>query len=115
MADHARTGEGLSLSDQHHIPLLAYAPGTLPPSINQVVDSQVDPVPTILGLLQLKARQASWGRDLGEVSKDQEFAVSVVGDEVRWRDSRYLLNDTLTDHPPPLFDLTKDPGCNTDV
>ena len=49
------------------------------------------------------------------MSKDQEFAVSVVGDEVRWRDSRYLLNDTLTDHPPLLFDLTKDPGCNTDV
>ena len=49
------------------------------------------------------------------MSKDQEFAVSVVGDEVRWRDSRYLLNDTLTDHPPLLFDLTKDPDCNTDV
>jgi hypothetical protein len=75
----------------------------------------VDLVPTILGLLQLKARHASWGRDLREVSQDKGFAVSVVGDEVRWRNSKYLLNDTLMDHPPLLFDLTKDPHCNTNV
>jgi len=115
VADHARTGEGLSLSDQHHIPFLVYAPGTISPSINQAVGSQVDLVPTILGLLQLKVRHASWGRDLREVPQDKGFAVSVVGDEVRWRDSKYLLNDTLMDQPPLLFDLTKDPHCNTDV
>ena len=115
VADHARTRERLSLSDQHHIPLLIYSPGYISPSINPVVGSQVDLVPTILGLLQLKAYHASWGRNLLEVPKDEGFAICVAGDEVRWRDSRYLLNDNLTEHPPLLFDLTKDPTCTTDL
>jgi phosphoglycerol transferase MdoB-like AlkP superfamily enzyme len=115
VADHARTRDQFHLSDQHHIPLLIYSPGYIPPSINPVVGSQTDLVPTILGLLQLKATHASWGRDLREVPRDKGFAVPVVGDEVRWLDSKYLLNDTLADRPPLLFDLIKDPNCNVDL
>jgi hypothetical protein len=49
------------------------------------------------------------------VPRDKGFAVPVVGDEVRWLDSKYLLNDTLADRPPLLFDLIKDPNCNVDL
>ena len=115
VADHPRTRDQFHLSDQHYIPLLIYSPGYIPPNINPVVGSQVDLVPTILDLLQLKATHASWGRNLLRVPKDQGFAVCVVGHEVRWLDSKHLLNDTLTDRAPLLFDLTKDPNCNVDL
>ncbi|MDH7500832.1 MAG: LTA synthase family protein, partial [candidate division NC10 bacterium] len=115
VADHARTREEVSLSAQHHIPLLIYAPGVVKPGVREVVGSQVDLLPTVLGLLQLKASHASWGRNLLQVGEEDGFAVSVSGNEVRWRNGKYLLNDSLTDQSPFLFDIIKDPDCTTDL
>ncbi len=99
VADHSRTRDKLNLFDQHHIPMLVYSPGYVQPGINPVVSSQLDLLPTILGLLQLKTPHSSWGRNLFEVPVNSGFAASVAGNEVRWHDSRYLLNDSLAGDP----------------
>jgi len=115
VADHARTRERFTLADQHHIPLLIYSPDTVQPGVNPVVCSQVDILPTILGLLQLKVRHASWGRDLFRLPRNQGFAVNVVGDELRWHDSNWLLADGRTKQHPLLFDTVIDPTCTQDI
>jgi len=42
---------------------------------------------------------------------DEGFAVSMAGSETRWLTRKYLLNDSLTDAQPMLFDLTADADC----
>ncbi len=50
----------------HHVPLLFYGPGVLDgvPRIDHTVASQLNIVPTVLGLLDVQRPQASWGTDL---------------------------------------------------
>jgi len=66
VSDHAAHATK-SIFDQHHIPMLVYSPDYIQPGINPVVGSQLDLLPTILGLLQLKTPHSSWGRNLFEV------------------------------------------------
>jgi len=115
VADHSRTGDSFTLANQHHIPLLIYAPGFVPAGVHHVVGHQLDIVPTVLGLLDLKTLHSSWGQDLLRIPEERGFAVSVAGAEIRWRDRRYLLADGLTGAPPLLCDLSVDPTCRVDV
>ena len=50
----------------HHVPLLFYAPALLPGAgtVVPAPASQLDIVPSILGLLEVKAPHSSWGRNL---------------------------------------------------
>jgi phosphoglycerol transferase MdoB-like AlkP superfamily enzyme len=114
VADHARTRGELTLSNQHHIPFLIYAPGYVDAGVNPTVASQLDILPTVLGLLNLSASHASFGRDL-TAEQDTEFAMSVSGSEVRWREGDYLLNDALTEAPPFLCDNVNDPQCEINL
>ena len=114
VSDHSRTRDKFNFNDQHHIPFLVYSPGYVQPGVNKVVGGQLDILPTILGLLQLKTPHSSWGRNLFEVPKNAGFAASVAGNEVRWHDSRYLLNDSLTGDPL-LFDILHDNNCKENV
>jgi len=111
VSDHARTRGFFTLATQHHIALLFYSPGHVPARATWAVASQIDILPTILALLQLKTRHASWGRDLMTLPDDEGFAVSMAGSETRWLTRKYLLNDSLTDAQPMLFDLTADADC----
>jgi phosphoglycerol transferase MdoB-like AlkP superfamily enzyme len=115
VADHTRTKDNFNLSNQHHIPLLIYAPGIIDPGINPVTGSQVDLLPTILGLLNLRTRHSAWGQDLLNLNPADGFAISVVGNDVRWHDREFLLNDGLSKSPPLLFDVTRDPDCTADI
>ena len=114
VSDHSRTRDKVNFFDQHHIPMLVYSPGYIQPGINTVVGSQLDLLPTILGLLQLKTPHSSWGRNLLEVPQNSGFAASVAGNEVRWHDSKYLLNDNLTG-TPMLFDILHDNACKENI
>jgi phosphoglycerol transferase MdoB-like AlkP superfamily enzyme len=114
VSDHSRTRDKVNLFDQHHIPMLVYSPGYIQPGINSVAGSQLDLLPTILGLLQLRTPHSSWGRNLFEVSNNSGFAASVAGNEVRWHDSTYLLNDSLTG-TPMLFNILRDKACNENI
>jgi phosphoglycerol transferase MdoB-like AlkP superfamily enzyme len=115
VADHARTRDKFNYSSQHEIPLLIYAPGLLKPKRSEVVASQLDILPTILGLLKLKTTHASWGQDLLRVLNNDGFAVAIAGQEARWHDSHHLLNDALGWQTPLLFDLKKDPDCSRNI
>jgi len=115
VADHARTRDTFNLANHHFIPLLIYSPGYIKPSVQHVVGSQLDIIPTILGLLKLKTLHASWGRDLTKVPEDKGFAVCIAGNEVRWHDNHYLLVDSLAGSKSLLFDLANDPECRRDV
>ena len=114
VSDHSRTRDKFNFYDQHHIPFLVYSPGYVQPGVNKVTGSQLDILPTVLGLLQLKARHASWGRNLFEVTNNSGFAASVAGNEVRWHDAKYLLNDSLSG-TPMLFDITRDKDCKENI
>lgn len=58
-----------------HVPILVIAPG-LSPLRSDIVASQVDVIPTILGLLDSSAQHQCWGRDLLNLPKgDDGFAV----------------------------------------
>jgi phosphoglycerol transferase MdoB-like AlkP superfamily enzyme len=115
VADHARTRGQFNLSNQHHIPLLIYAPGYVRARVSSAVVSQTDILPTVLSLLALRARHAAWGRDMLAVPDGEGFALCIAGDEIRWHDAQHLLNDGLTVARPMLFDLQTDPTCTRDI
>ena len=115
VADHARTSGRFNLSSQHHIPLLIYAPGLVSAGENPVVASQTDILPTVLGLLQLQARHAAWGRDLLTSNDSAGFAVCIAGSEIRWHNAQNLLVDTLGSARPLLCDVKRDPACTQDI
>lgn len=62
----------------HHVPLLFYGPGVLDgsPQIDATVASQLNIVPSVMGLLEIERPQASWGTDLFTASgRAQSFAI----------------------------------------
>ncbi len=115
VADHARTRGFFTFATQHHIPLLFFSPGRIEPRSTWLVASQLDIMPTILSLLRLKTRHACWGRDLTALDEGEGFAPSFAGNEYRWRNRKFLINDGLTDSRPMLFDLAGDPDCRRDA
>jgi arylsulfatase A-like enzyme len=114
VADHARTRDDFTLANQHHIPFLLYAPGYVDAGSNAMVASQLDIMPTLLGLLNLSASHASFGRDLTS-AQGTGFAMSVAGGETRWHQDGYLLNDSLGRSPPFLCNAVDDPHCRNDL
>jgi hypothetical protein len=114
VADHARTRDGITLANQHHIPLLIYAPGYVAAGINPIVASQLDIMPTVLGLLNLSTTHASFGRDLTS-AQGPGFAMSVAGAETRWQQDGYLLNDTLSGSSQFLCNVVDDPQCENNL
>jgi hypothetical protein len=95
--------------------LLIYAPGVVAPGRNHVVGSQLDILPTVLGLLELQTLHASWGQDLLRIPAERGFAVSVAGGQIRWRDRRYLVDDGLAGARPLLCEPPVDPACRADT
>ncbi len=61
----------------HHVPLLFYAPGLLSGhAVVHDVAGQTDILPSVLGLLDVRAPHASWGRNLFEpTSPGRQFTV----------------------------------------
>jgi len=115
VADHSRTGDTFNLANQHHIPFMIYAPGIVAAGRQHVVGSQLDIVPTVLGLLELRTLHASWGQDLLRIPADRGFAVSVAGGQIRWRDHRHLVDDGLTGARPLLCEPPVDAACRADT
>lgn len=58
-----------------HVPVLIIAPG-LKPAVYTKIASQLDVVPTILGLMNNQVRHQCWGRDLFDLpNEDEGFAI----------------------------------------
>jgi phosphoglycerol transferase MdoB-like AlkP superfamily enzyme len=100
-----------NLYENYHIPLLLYAPGLLNPARYDAVGSQLDILPTILGLLDLETEHASFGRDLMRVAARNEsgFAYLMLGDSVGWVQGPWILHDTLDESDPRLYNYIENP------
>jgi phosphoglycerol transferase MdoB-like AlkP superfamily enzyme len=63
-ARHRPPGERLLGLDAFHVPLVIYAPERLEPRVIDEVSTQVDALPSVLGLTSLPAVNSTFGRDL---------------------------------------------------
>ena len=57
--------------DKYHIPLFIYAPKHVPAVRNDIVSSQIDVAPTVLGLLNMSYESQFYGRDIMQMHKDE--------------------------------------------
>lgn len=61
--------------DEYHIPLFIYAPKHVPATRNDVLSSQIDVAPTVLGLLNSSYESQFYGRDIMQMRKDEGRAL----------------------------------------
>ncbi len=100
-----------NLYENYHIPFLLYAPTLLSPARYDTVGSQLDILPTILGLLNLETVHASFGRDLMRVVARNEsgFAYLMLGDSIGWIEGPWLMHDPLGEAAPRLYNYINNP------
>nr|WP_320049285.1 LTA synthase family protein [uncultured Desulfuromonas sp.] len=103
-----------------HVPLLFYAPSMLSPQIRSTVASQVDVVPSILGLLSADAYHQSWGRNLFSLPQDDHgFAVikpSGGEERVALIEDDYLLQIAPKEKPRLYrYELGSTPSSTIDI
>ncbi|MFH1688530.1 MAG: LTA synthase family protein [bacterium] len=99
-ADHARIRPGRFPLDPEtmRIPLLVVPPGGLPQGDRRidVVGSQVDIIPTLIGLMGGRYQHSSWGRDLLNLPEDDRgFAVLSSVDRVGYLDGEFFYAEWL--------------------
>jgi phosphoglycerol transferase MdoB-like AlkP superfamily enzyme len=105
----------LSHFDHMNIPLIIYMKGR-PGKVLKTIGSQVDILPTVLGLVGLHAPYASMGRDLLRVPEDSGFAASVYNGHAFWHEGDLILQDWLGDDMEPrLFQRRPPQGKQADV
>ncbi|MFZ2312289.1 MAG: LTA synthase family protein, partial [Methylobacter sp.] len=61
--------------DKYHIPLFIYSPKHVPAVRNDIVSSQIDVAPTVLGLLNINYESQFYGRDIMQMHKDEGRAL----------------------------------------
>jgi phosphoglycerol transferase MdoB-like AlkP superfamily enzyme len=61
--------------DKYHIPLFIYSPKHVPAVRNDIVSSQIDVAPTVLGFLNLSYESQFYGRDIMKMHKDEGRAL----------------------------------------
>lgn len=114
-ADHTRHINP-SLYENYHIPFIIYAPWMFGPDRYSTVGSQLDILPTILGLLNLESEHASFGRDLMRVAARHEpgYAYLMLGDTIGWAEGHWILQDFLGGSPPKLYNFVENPEITQD-
>jgi phosphoglycerol transferase MdoB-like AlkP superfamily enzyme len=61
--------------DKYHIPLFIYSPKHVPAIRNDIVSSQIDVAPTVLGLLNLSYESQFYGHDIMRMHKEEGRAL----------------------------------------
>jgi len=105
-----------NLYENYHIPFILYAPWLLSPARYNTVGSQLDILPTILGLLNLQTDHASFGRDLMRVvaRKESGYAYLMLGHSIGWVEGPLILHDLLAESPPKLYNYIENPEITRD-
>ncbi|WP_167884879.1 LTA synthase family protein [Leptospira fluminis] len=84
VADHTHH-RNLSPYEDRNIPFLIYSPKYVKPGVDSRIASQLDVVPTILGLVGKKVRFSAMGRDLlGPQNKDNRGAYFAFSSVIGW-------------------------------
>jgi phosphoglycerol transferase MdoB-like AlkP superfamily enzyme len=105
----------LSHFDRMNIPLIIHGTG-LEPAVKRTIGSQVDILPTVLGLLGLDVPYASMGRDLLQVPEDGGFACSLYNGYAFWHEGDVILQDWFGEGiPPRLFERDRPQREERDV
>jgi phosphoglycerol transferase MdoB-like AlkP superfamily enzyme len=105
----------LSHFDRMNIPLIIFLKGKTG-KVVQTIGSQVDILPTVLGLIGLDVPYASMGRNLLRVPEDSGFAASVYNGHAFWHEGDVILQDWLGDDVQPrLFERRPPPGKQDDL
>lgn len=103
--------------ESFHIPLLIYSPSLLGNSARTVatVGSQVDILPTLLGIIGIKAGHHSWGRNLLDRLPDSAgFAAIVSGDKLGLIEGNYFYLNWVKAQTG-LFDLRDKPYLGSNL
>jgi phosphoglycerol transferase MdoB-like AlkP superfamily enzyme len=104
----------LSHFDRMNIPLIIYRKGR-PGKVVETIGSQVDILPTVLGLAGIDVPYASMGRDLLRAPRDSGFAASVYNGHAFWHEKDVILQDWLGEGDAPrLFERRPPPGDQGD-
>ncbi|MGZ8928911.1 MAG: LTA synthase family protein, partial [Methylobacter sp.] len=61
--------------DKYHIPLFIYSPKHVPAKRNDILSSQIDVAPTVLGLLNASYESQFYGQDIMQMTKEQGRAL----------------------------------------
>ncbi len=120
VADHGRRSEGMNemAPERFKIAGLIYAPeilkGIAPMRIEKIT-SQVDIIPTIMGILGKPYIHESWGRDIFSLdSLDDGFAIMIDGNKLGYiRQQFYFLEYIGARYY--LYDLSIDPELKNDI
>jgi len=112
-ADHCTHQSSQYLLDpaRFRVPLLIYAPSLLKNEIGVInkTGSQVDILPTLLGILGLETKHSSWGRDLLSLNEDDSgFAVIVLDEKLGLVEGSYFYLH-WAGSVKILFDLNESP------
>lgn len=118
-ADHARFGSGRYRGDPQdfHVPLLVYSPGILGTDEKRIetFGSQIDIIPTLMGLLGSDYVHASWGRDLLKLPEDDPgFVPMNVFDRIACVNQDYFYFEVLG-HSTALYETEMLGQTSTDV
>ena len=110
------------LTEEHvRIPLLLYHPDLETPGRSQILASNLDLFPTLLGLAGIDADVTTDGRDLRRLSTepDRVVGVSQTGATDRWLSlrsgSQKLILTCMPETATALYDLERDPGELVDL
>lgn len=112
-ADHTRYAPPESFYGSFHVPLLIYAPGIVEPQVRPEIGSQVDILPTILDLLNVRTRHASLGRSLLDRTRTRYAVVQRGGRFVVFTDEWAYMHDLRREWG--LFDYHRDPRFRTNL
>lgn len=110
VADHCASSAGkteLPL-DKYHIPAMVYAPGFITPGQNNILMSQIDLMPTVMGLLNFNYKSKFFGQDVFQPGYTPRALIGT------YQDLGYLKDNVLTILSPvrkvKQFTLTLQPA-----
>lgn len=89
VGDHAHH-RNLDYFEDRNVPFLIYAPGRIRPKLDFRISSQLDVLPTILGILGKKVRFSAMGRDLLDPSLSGGSAYFAFGNLFGWIENNWI-------------------------
>ncbi|MBM9502207.1 sulfatase-like hydrolase/transferase [Leptospira sp. 201903071] len=89
VGDHAHH-RNLDYFEDRNIPFLIYAPGRITPRMDSRISSQLDVIPTILGIVGKKVRFSAMGRDLLDPGLSGGTAYFAFGNLFGWIEDNWI-------------------------
>ncbi|RHX80153.1 LTA synthase family protein [Leptospira yasudae] len=86
----------LDYFEDRNVPFLIYAPGRIPAKIDPRISSQLDVIPTILGIVGKKVQFSAMGRDLLDPKLAGGIAYFAFGNFIGWIEGNWIFY-SLTD------------------